>query len=855
MTQKKKNGPKNKKKRTKKKSVFRIILITFLFITVSAIIGAGGYVYSVIKSAPELDVDAILNLEQISMVYDDNEEFMDNVPSRIQRIYVDINEMPQFLKDAFVAIEDERFETHNGIDIRRLIGVVLKDIKVKLTGRGALQGASTITQQLIKNTMLTNDVKISRKITEIYLAINLEKQLTKPQILEAYLNTIPLGGTTYGVEAGSHYYFNKGVKDLTLIEAAYLAGVTQSPHGYNAFIEENVQDPSRYISRTKTVLSMMLDNEKLTQEEFDGAMAELDAGKLQESFVWSDGGNNIISNKLNYEWFTRPVIEQVKEDLMNEYNYTEEEAANLLEKGGLKIYSTMDRELQNYTQEALDNDSILNSISKADENGVKQPQASAVIMDYKTGEVKVMVGGRGDQPALSYNRAYDSDKFSRATGSAIKPLTVYAPAIDSRFATAAKVYEDSPLRGSLLSEYGGSLKNSPNNYSGYITMREAVRRSVNIYAVKLVYNMGKGVSASYAEKFGIDMKNEKGNLASLALGEFSGSTTYQMAAAYGTFGNNGVYTAPRLYTKVVDKDGKVILKSKIEDKTVISPQAAYITYNLLKGPLTYTATNVSLGSMPAAGKTGTSSGNKNYWFAGLTPHYSAAVWVGTDLNEAIDNYSSNKASGLWSKIMSKANEGLSTTDIKSPSGIVSAQVCSVSGLLPTELCRKGHAGRSCVVTEYFVSGTVPKALCDLHVEAEVNSKNGLLATENTPDNLRVKKIFIVRDYTPSVTLGDSKYVLPTKMDDTKPEPVKDEDKDTDKDKAPDKDADKKPDKNPDKENDKENDKDKNESNTDKNTNTNESEQDKNTNGDETGNQSGNNVDGIIEDMENIIDSD
>lgn len=699
------------------------------------------------------------------MVYDDQGEFMDNVPSENQRTYIELEQIPKQLRDAFISIEDERFETHNGIDLRRIAGAVLTDAKKLLKGERGFHGASTITQQVIKNTMLTNEVKLSRKIKEIYLSLQLENELSKEQILEAYLNIIPLGGTSYGVEAGSYYYFNKSCKELTLAESAYLAGVTQSPTGYNAFIQQNIQDPSRYINRTKTVLNKMLELEKVSTEEYNNAITEIDAGILQETFAKTSEERHSNSNKLSYEWFTRPVIDQVKEALMKSKGYTEEEAKSLLANGGLKIYSTMNRELQDYTQDVLNNDSRLTSISRTDENGISQPQASAVVMDYKTGQVKAMVGGRGEQPALSYNRAYDAVNFSRATGSSIKPLTVYSAGIDSGFATAATMYEDSPLTGSLLKEYG-QLKNSPDRYSGYITLREAIRRSVNVYAVKLVYNMGKTTSAAYAEKFGIDISKDKDNLSSLALGEFNGATTYQMAAAYGVFGNGGVYVEPILFTKVVDRDGTVLLESTLEQRPVISPQAAYITYDLLKGPLTYTATSVNLGSMPVAGKTGTSTGSKNLWFSGLTPHYSAAVWVGTDLHEEVKGLGSNKTSGIWSKIMAKANEGLSTDDIPMPSGIVKASICSVSGLLPTDLCKIGHAGTSTVRTELFVSGTVPKELCNIHVQAEVNSSNNKLATENTPVALRIQKVFITRDYIPSVTLSDQQYVLPTEYDDT-----------------------------------------------------------------------------------------
>ncbi|MGM9972641.1 MAG: transglycosylase domain-containing protein [Clostridiaceae bacterium] len=707
---------KNKDKMVQKKNIRKLIirgLIIFSVIAFFALGAFGVYAYSVIKKAPDVDSDEILDLSQTSVVLDDEEEFMDIVPSSNKRVYIDIEEMPDYLVDAYISIEDERFEAHNGIDIKRIAGAAYSSFLALIKNEGGIQGGSTITQQLIKNTVLTNEVKLSRKITEIHLALNLEKELSKIEILEAYLNTIPLGGTTYGVEAGARYYFNKGISEVSLIEAAYLAGVTQSPTGYNAFIDKNIQNPEGYLNRTKTVLSKMQELNKITKEEYEDAVQAVDSGALIQSFS-RDSNNSLASvDKLNYEWFTRPVIEQVIEGLMEDYGYSREEAESILSSGGLKIYSTMNRELQLHSQQVLDNDSELNAISEMDGSSISEPQASAVIMDYRTGEVKAMVGGRGEQPSLTYNRAYDTDHFSRATGSALKPLTVYAPAIDSKFATAAEIYKDAPLTGELLKEYG-ELKNADKKYSGDITMREAVKRSVNVYSVKLVYDMGREVSARYAEAFGINMGDESANLSSLALGEFRGTTPYKMAAAYGVFGNNGLYKEPILFTKVVDKSGQVLLEGKSEERQVLTPEAAYITYDLLKEPLTYTATKVDLGAMPAAGKTGTSSQNMNYWFVGLTPHYAGAVWVGTDDSKEIKNFNSNNTSALWSQIMTKANEGLPTEDIEKPQGVITVRISTRTGLLAS--WREQNSASS--IMELFIKGTEPKKQSPVQKEQE-----------------------------------------------------------------------------------------------------------------------------------------
>lgn len=768
-----KKKPKNKKNR-KAGRIFKVVALTILFIILTAAVGGGGYVYAVIKSAPPLDVKEILNLEQISKLYDNKGEFMDEVPTETRRHVVPISKVPKNLQNAFISIEDERFESHNGIDPRRILGAIYTDVKKILTKQSGMHGASTITQQLLKNTVLTNVVSPTRKIQEMYLAINLEKQLSKDQILEAYMNTIPLGGITFGVEAASQYYFNKDVDQLNLLECAYLAGVTQSTDRYNALTTSSQKNPTPYLNRTKIVLSKMKETGKINNDEYTAAMNDLNAGKLQKTFADVIALRKVENpNKLNFEWFSRPVISQVKEHLKNKYKYTDDEVEKLILNGGLKIYTTMDKAIQENTQNVLNDDKTFGIKSYLDKNKTIQPQASAVVMDYKTGQVKAIVGGRGDQPPGSYNRAYDLKNFHRPPGSSLKPLTVYAPAIDTKFATAGTVVEDSPLTDQMKKTYPNYDPNNDNKrFRGYVNLREAIKYSINLVALKLEYEMGVKTGAAYAEKFGIDFNNvpdEKGSIAALGLGEFWGTNPYYMAAAYGTFGNNGMYTEPLLYTKVVDKTGKVLLEATPEQRKVISPQTAFIMYDMLKGPLSYSATKAKFGDMPVAGKTGTSSENKNVWFSGLTPHLSAAVWIGEDIPAKL-SINSNQASAAWSKIMKKANEGLSTSDIEKPGGIVRASVCADSGLLPTDLCKKDPRG-SRVVTDYFLEGTVPTSLCDVHVEAEVNSSNNKLANENTPAELRVKKVFIKRNYKPSKELEDGKYVLPTEQDDTKPVPV------------------------------------------------------------------------------------
>lgn len=762
----------NKKQKKKKKKgwkIFRIVMLSILGLMVLAGVAGFGVALAIVKTAPPLDVKAILTLNEPSTIYDKDEKYMDDVNTDEKRDIVSIKDLPPYLPKAFVNIEDERFESHNGIDIKRIAGVIYLDVKSVLQGKRGMQGASTITQQLVRNTMLTDITKeknfvesATRKIREMYLATELEKQLKKDQILEAYMNTIPFGSTVHGVQAAATYYFNKPIKELTIAQAAYLAGVPQAPGIYNAHLESAKKNPTPYLNRTKMVLNAMYKNKAITEEEYNTALSEVVPEKLA-----FDKPASSTTNRLNYEWFSLPAIQQVKKDLQVQYKYSESEINNLLMYGGLKIYTTMDRVLQDETQKIINDDKNI---------GVKEAQASGVIMDYHTGEVKAIVGGRGEQPARSYNRAASngSSAFPRPLGSTIKPLTVYAAAIDSKQATAATVVEDSPITPQIKKAWSWGdydPKNSPNVYRGYVTLREAIKHSINVVAVKQEFNMNIKTGISYGEKFGVNFTtDDKSAIAAIALGESYGyNSPLTMAAAYGAFGNSGVYTKPRLYTKVVDRNGLTILESKVETNKVLTPQSAYIMYDMLKEPVNGGTGSRARFSPMAAGKTGTTGDNKDVWFSGLTPYLSASVWIGFDTPAVLRGISSGTTAALWGKIMAVAHKDLPVKDIEKPSGIVQVAVCRESGKLPTDLCSKDSEG-SQVYTEMFIAGTQPTTLCDVHEEVEINKANGKLATENTPKDLIEKRVFIKRDYKPSAKLQDESKVAPTEVDDTKAAP-------------------------------------------------------------------------------------
>jgi penicillin-binding protein 1A len=703
-----------KRKKTPFKAL-RVTLITILSLFILSLVASLGVVFAIIKDAPPLDVNQILTLNEPSVLYDDKGKFMDVVVTNKQRTVLSSNEMPQDLKNAFVSIEDERFYKHGGIDLRRITSSLFIDIKNRLKGQSTLQGASTITQQLLKNTLLSSEVSLKRKIQEMYLAIQLEKYLTKDQILTAYMNTIFLGGRAYGVEAASEQYFNKKAKDLNLIQCAFIAGMPQSPSVYYPFSAASRKNPSMYLDRTKTVLMKMHDNGYITQQQYANALNDLANNKLTFQPPSSNSGG------FNYEWFSIPVIDQVKKDLKTKYHYTDTEVQHMLMYGGLKIYTTMNKDMQDNTQKLLSEDSLFGVNSKKGKNGrIVSPQASAVVMDYHTGEVKVIVGGRGKQPPMSFNRAA-SDRFLRPCGSSIKPLAVYAPAIDLKEATAATVVDDSPLPDDLAKMYGSAgnpynPQDDDHTFMGDMTLRSGLMYSRNLVAIKLENQIGLKTGAEYAEKFGLTLDNhDKTSIAALSLGELHhGTNPLTMTAAYGVFGNNGIYTYPQLYTKVVDRNGKVILENDHKTKSVLSPQAAYVMYDMLKGPVSPggTGPKANFGDMPVRGKTGTSGDSRDLWFCGLTPYYSAAVWIGNDDDSVVNGISSNTAAGVWAAIMKPIHQNLQPKDIPMPQGVTTAVVCSESGKLPTTACYNDPTGDK-TYSELFIDGTIPTEYCPL----------------------------------------------------------------------------------------------------------------------------------------------
>ncbi len=763
-----------KKKPSKIKRFFKYFFLTILIIGLLVGVVGVGYVVAVIKTTPPLDVNAIYNLNQPSMLFDDQGEFIDDLPSTEIRYIIPYEEMPQNLVNAYISIEDERFMSHGGIDVKRILGAAARDVMVILGKQTGIHGASTITQQLIKNTILATEAsaestpldRVNRKIKEIVLAVQLDKELSKEEIIRSYLNTIPLSGHIYGVEAASRYFFAKNAKDLTLLECAYIAGITQAPTTYSAYNTGATNYPNGYIRRTQTVLSKMLELGYISQADFDTAYAQAEANEFNFSKLDTDYG-------VNQEWFVYPALEQVKSDLKEKYKYTDDEVNKLLVNGGLKIYTTLNTEMQNSVQSILDERTNLQvddtSSDPTDNDGVPKLQASATVIDYKTGQVKVLIGGRGKQPPTSINRAYFDLK---SIGSTTKPLTIYGPAIDTKLITAGTPLDDTSVSSEIIKKYNfGNVnpRNANGSMAGFVTAREALTYSKNLTSIKTVDMLGLDTAIEYGERAGLKYAPESHTMSALALGQFEqpqgnrdGGNTTILASAYGALGNNGVIYEPSFYTKVEDASGNILLEKEAKPTTLFSPQTAFILYDILKG----SSSKAEFNDIPVAGKTGTTDNSDNFWFAGVTPYYSGSVWIGYDIPQKM-NGSSGSAASLFGKVMSVIHSGLGYTDIEAPSGLVQAKVCKDSGKSPTDLCYQDQRGNR-VKTEYFIEGTEPKSVCDVHVMVTVNSSNNKLANDNTPARLRANKVFIKKSNA-NPNADDYPFVVPTAEDDTKPE--------------------------------------------------------------------------------------
>lgn len=909
------------KKRGKGTIIFKSIKILFIVILMFGIIAGGtvvGAVISVLEDVPTIDPTTINALDQTSTIYDSNGNLIEKIQAHEFRTIVKLSEIPVHLQQAFISIEDERFYEHIGIDPRGIVAAAVDNIKAGYIVRGG----STITQQLVKNVYLDKDKEWDRKIKEAYLAIKMERDyLTKEQILEAYLNRVNLGQNAYGVQEAAQTYFSKDVGELTIAESALIAGIVKSPSRFSPYktVRPEAFDSGEYyeisqleilgekyfavfneeaVERQKLILKKMLELEAITESEYELASNENIKFRLKP-------GEKKIQGISSH--FVDHVKTQVEEALMEKFGYTLEEAQNQIFTGGLKIYSTIDIDLQRQLEDIYDNfteillgapdnfnapaliswrldtaknildehnsilfyeqsnlfnenfDLIIEAdsyefrdnklyiknkklthypkhidiadyyrinekknlvthpvgsiilpeekfslseekeivIDKSyideiedfytiDENnnlliheryfyrsqtGTVQPQSATVFLDYRTGKIKALVGGRDVvEGTRVLNRATE---VPRQPGSAMKPIGVYLPALDNGY-TAASPIDDIPFYDD------GELW--PRNwykdgYRGLYTLRRSVEQSANVNTVRLLDSLGVQTVIPYMEKLGIISRThpEKDsfvrasenrvtndeNLSALALGGMTnGLTPLEITAAYGAIANGGVYIEPITFTKIEDKLGNILIDNTPKENIVVSPQIAYIMTDILRTTITNgIAGRANLNNMAVGGKTGTTTDQADIWFVGFSPYYATGVWIGNDSPKITLTQGSGTAAELWQYIMTKAHEGFEEkTSFDKPEGIISVNVCNQSGKLPSELCKSDPRG-STIRSEIFAKGTEPRESCDAHVQAEIDTANGKLAHEYCPEGNVETRVF-VQTFPPYIP-GDNNGIRPT----------------------------------------------------------------------------------------------
>ena len=771
---------------------WKCILVLVIIVGVVGISSGVGVMKGIIDSAPDISaIDVTPTGYSTTVLASDGTEISTLVASGANRKYVTIDEIPQSLQDAFVAIEDERFYEHNGIDMQSILRAAATGIA---HGFHFSQGGSTITQQLIKNNVLTTWTSessfiesLQRKIQEQYLAVELEKKVDdKKWILENYMNSINLGANTLGVQAASEKYFGKDVSELTLSESAVIAGITQNPAKYNP-----ITHPDQNAERRERVLNNMLEQGYISQSEYDEAMDDDVYDRISE--------HNAVDDTSINSYFVDALIDDVFSDLIDK-GYSETEAYKMIYQGGLTIQSTQDLELQkicdeeannldNYpttpkysftlyfqvksadgTLTSYSNQTMLSYYKKATNNEdysinfdtedecyeaiaqyeqdvlnpgdeivegseyvtiTLQPQIALTLMDQSTGEVKAMVGGRGDKSGnRTWNRATDT---CRQPGSTFKIIGCYAAALDAGGLTLASVQDDAPFTvGSK------QFHNYDNSYRGYTNLRTAITNSINIVTVKTLQVIGVDLGYEYAENFGITTLTDTDKNLSLALGGLTkGVTNIELTGAYATIANGGTYLEPKLYTVVYDHDGNVLLdKSDTQDtRQVLKDTTAWLLTDAMKDVMTSgTGTRAYFGStMAQAGKSGTTTSNRDCLWAGYTPYYTCVVWGGYDDNSKQAGSNTTYPKNIWKAIMSRVHEGLEYKDFPTPSGITSATVCSKSGLLPIEGTCDSDPRGSMLITEYFDASTVPSDLCDHHVTLTICNDTGTLANAYCPN--------------------------------------------------------------------------------------------------------------------------
>lgn len=722
------------------------------------------------KVTPE---DVALRIEESSLILDANGNVIDKLQGDEFRTIVPLDQISPWLQQAVIAIEDERFYQHNGVDIQRLAGALIYDIKTK----SLAQGASTINMQLAKNLYTSTDKSFTRKIKDMYLALKIDSALTKEEILHAYLSTASLSRGNLGAEAASIAFFNKNASQLDLAESAMIAGITKYPSRYTPYITEDItpeddlntiqisyipsstetEPPTEFDQqlyktlyetgkidiyqydqlknghlytkkavlnpaakeRQELVLSMMLKNKMIDEATYEAAKAQ--------PIVLNLGQKNTIDIS---SYFSDALKVQLQE-VLEAQGYTPEEAADLMINGGLRIYSTLDSNMQNIVEREIE-DSSNYYREFIDENGVIQPQAAFVLIEQETGFVKAMVGGRGIGGSKIFNRALNP----RQPGSSIKPLAVYMPALENNM-TAATTVKDGK-RPDPSHKDGYWPKNST-GYKGISTMSPMIWNSSNVSAVEFLDEVGIKVAIESLKEQGFstivtaeDNRFVNDENLSLSLGGMTkGVTPLDITSAFATIANQGEKMTPFYFSKIEDRNGNVLFATPSTGEQIFSPGNSYIMTEMLRKVVTMgTGRSTQIPNMPVVGKTGTTTDEKDIWFVGYTPYYTAGVWVGIDMPTQLYDYA-RMSNNIWRKVMADVHKDLEKKEFEKPDNVVAVTMCKISGDLPRSSCPR--------VTDYFVNGTEPNKRCSSH------SGSKALGSKNYAKGPAIEKEVVVKE--------------------------------------------------------------------------------------------------------------
>lgn len=732
--------------------LFAVIMMTakmlFFVILLIGLTGAGvaaGIAKAWVDTAPDLDLAQIGAQSQTSFIYDSSGNLIMEFKGSENRIYVELEDIPQQLINAVIAVEDARFYEHHGVDLKRIVGALVNNVL-----GGDTQGASTITCQLVKLTLLNSDQNYKRKMQEAYLALELEKNLSKEEILEAYLNVIYMGGSSYGMKIAAQDYFGKDLQDLSLRECACLARIIRNPSRYNPRTNYyRRKTPEVIEDNTNYVLRQMLDQELITQEEYDQARSE----RLNVVETSTAASANMYDNAYYVEYAIYDVVtKMLRVEGLEDTRFNRSAMETKLRNGGYKVFTALNPEVQQVVQSTITNWSQYPSMRYSNDSStqaslgggeyltVVQPQCAAAVMDWHTGQLVAVVGGRSEPiQRKQLNRA---NRSGMPVGSSLKPLAVYGPAFDLGYSPGTPVLNlPIPIKG-WVSENGYPTNFGGGGYTGVESMRYAINKSHNTSTAHVLMDyVGIENAVTYLLKLGVSPNSIIATGAGLALGA-SGVTVIELATAFGAIANSGVYQESYAFSQILNPDGTVYIdvREVQEIWQAFKPSTAYMLVDVLQGCVSPEGTGyrANFGGLTVAGKTGTHTNSIGVTFAGMTGYYSGAVWIGSDNYKPLtsDATGGNYAAPLWAEMMRQVHSVTGcTTDraiiagTPSDYGLTACTVCGVSGMLPTSACRADANGHD-TTTDYYLSGTEPTAKCNMHRAVTICTASRMVATSS-----------------------------------------------------------------------------------------------------------------------------